>query len=135
MSQEYHKAFVDAKYTSSNKQDYLFEFVVAQSSLSSQYHQKNIAEIYWIWEKKRVGETPVRDLQLWEEFDEEGCNVDEAHEEPSSDGVPYPEEGFGTPGGLPLLKVSKSAMRFCSFLWKVISVKISVVIVIVTCHQ
>ena len=81
----------------------MFEFVVGQTSPSSQRFQKNIAEVFWIWQKKKVGETPVRDLQLWADFDEECGDVEEGKQDEST--VPYPEEGFGTPGGLMLMKV------------------------------
>ncbi len=90
----------------------MFEFIVGQTSPSSQRFRGNIAEIFWIWQKKRVGETPVRDLQLWADFEE--CDFDEGTES-SEATVPYPEEGFGTPGGLILLKVFDIVMEFIGY--------------------
>ena len=109
--QEFHKAFLDAKCSSGDNQEYVFEFLVGQSSPSSQQYRGNIAEIFWVWQKRKVGDTPTRDLQQWQDFDEEGCHGDQSQEvtelvQSSSSSVPpYPGEGFGTPGGLPILKV------------------------------
>ena len=73
-----------------------------------------MTEIFWIWQKKKVGETPLRDLQLWSfcEEEEDGCSDSTAepnhdHQSTSDGYSSYPEEGFGTPGGLPLLKVGR----------------------------
>ena len=109
--QEFHKAFLDAKCSSGDNQEYVFEFLVGQSSPSSQQYRGNIAEIFWVWQKRKVGDTPTRDLQQWQDIDEEGCHGDQSQEvtelvQSSSSSVPpYPGEGFGTPGGLPILKV------------------------------
>ena len=73
-----------------------------------------MTEMFWIWQKKKVGETPLRDLQLWSfcEEEEDGCSDSTAelnhdHQSAADGYSSYPEEGFGTPGGLLLLKVGR----------------------------
>lgn len=111
---------MDTKYTAPNdNQEYVFEFIVGQSSPSSVKYRNNMADIYWIWQKKKVGETPVRDLQMWSDdyCEEETGNKMAASDQESADQtndsvVSYPEEGFGTPGGLPLLQVKPSTALY-----------------------
>ena len=111
--------FLDAHYTDSDNQEYVFEFILGQSSEAYQQIYGNLAEVYWIWQKRKVGDTPTRNLQVWDCEGDEGehCSDDTTgdskheeghHDDHESDS--YPGEGFLTPGGLQVHKVTKTTV-------------------------
>ena len=113
--------FLDAHYTDNDNQEYVFEFILGQNSEAYQQIYGNLAEVYWIWQKRKVGDTPTRNLQQWDCEGDEGeqyrddtteddTTGDSKHDEGHHESDSYPGEGFFTPGGLQVHKVTKTTV-------------------------